>query len=253
MTDLSQFLADIPAEHRPMMAAALEMAEKAGEIHLRYFRSQNLEQSTKLNDSDVVTVADKESEAAIVGYIHEHFPSHGIIAEESGREHDDREWRWVVDPLDGTTNFAMGLPPFCVSIALEHCGEAVLGVVFAPYLNECFYAVKGGGAWLNGKRLACSDKGVLSKPSSPRYALRPQRQSRQQPSRDMPHGDVRARCPPHGLGGDGSVLYSSRLPRRLLGAQSQPLGCGGRRAYCSRGRRHSGVYPRRPQSFVTCV
>ena len=65
-----------------MMAAALEMAEKAGEIHLRYFRSQNLEQSTKLNDSDVVTVADKESEAAIVGYIHEHFPSHGIIAEE---------------------------------------------------------------------------------------------------------------------------------------------------------------------------
>ena len=163
MTDLSQFLADIPAEHRPMMAAALEMAENAGEIHLRYFRSQNLEQSTKLNDSDVVTVADKESEAAIVGYIHEHFPSHGIIAEESGREHDDREWRWVVDPLDGTTNFAMGLPPFCVSIALEHCGEAVLGVVFAPYLNECFYAVKGGGAWLNGKRLACSDKGVLSK------------------------------------------------------------------------------------------
>lgn len=145
------------------LEAAFVMAEKAGSVHMKYFRSEGLEQSTKLNDSDVVTIADKEAEAFILAYIREHFPYHGIISEEWGRDHDDREWRWVVDPLDGTTNFSMGLPAFCVSIALEHNMETVLGVVFAPYLGECFYAVKGAGAWLNGGRIRCSGKSELSK------------------------------------------------------------------------------------------
>lgn len=139
------------------------MAENAGDIHMQYFRKSNLEQSTKLNDTDVVTIADKKAEATILEFIRQHFPQHGIIAEESGREHEDREWRWVIDPLDGTTNFSMGLPDFCVSIALEHNGEAMLGVVYAPYLGECFYAVKGAGAWLNGNPIHCSDKSELSK------------------------------------------------------------------------------------------
>ncbi len=146
-----------------MLAAAFTMAENAGEIQMRHFRESNLEQSTKLNDSDVVTIADKESEAFIMNFIHQHFPEHGIISEESGREHEGREWRWVIDPLDGTTNFAAGLPAFCVSIALEHDKEPLLGVVYAPYLGECFYAVKGHGAWLNGKRIHCSCKSELSK------------------------------------------------------------------------------------------
>ncbi len=162
--NLSQYLADIiPMEFQPYIAAAFAMAEEAGDIQMRYFRTRNLQQATKLNDSDVVTVADKESEAAILSYIHEHFPDHGIISEESGRDHEDREWRWVIDPLDGTTNFSMGLPPFCVSIALEHNKEAVLGVVYAPYLKECFYAVKGAGAWLNGQTIYCLDKAEMSK------------------------------------------------------------------------------------------
>ncbi len=161
--ELTQYLPDIPKEYQPLLTAAFSMAENAGDIHMKYFRKNNLEQSTKLNDSDVVTIADKEAEAFILSFIHQHFPSHGIIAEESGREHDEREWRWVVDPLDGTTNFAMGLPVFCVSIALEHNKETILGVVYAPYLNECFYAVKGIGAWLNGNRIHCSDKAELSK------------------------------------------------------------------------------------------
>lgn len=146
-----------------LLSAALEMAEIASCIHMKYFRKVGLEQTTKLNDSDVVTIADKESEASILAYIREHFPSHGVISEESGRNHYEREWRWVIDPLDGTTNFAMGLPVFCVSIALEHNREAVLGVVFAPYLRECFYAVKGIGVWLNGNPIHCSDKAQLSK------------------------------------------------------------------------------------------
>ena len=160
---LNLFPTDINMNYMPFLKAAFAMAEEAGEIQMRDFRTKNLEQSTKLNDSDVVTIADKESEAAILNYIHTHFPDHGIISEESGRDHEDREWRWVIDPLDGTTNFAMGLPPFCVSIALEHNKEAVVGVVFAPYLKECFYAVKGAGAWLNGNPIHCSDKAEMSK------------------------------------------------------------------------------------------
>lgn len=160
---LKYHLNDIPQEYQSFLTAALVMAEKAGEIHLQYFRKSNLEQSTKLNDSDVVTIADKQAEAMIIDFIRQHFPLHGIISEESGREHDEREWRWVIDPLDGTTNFSMGLPAFCVSIALEHNKEAVLGVVYAPYLGECFYAVKGAGAWFNGNRIHCSDKSELSK------------------------------------------------------------------------------------------
>lgn len=160
---LSKFITDESGEYRELLAAALTMAENAGAIHLKYFRKAGLEQTTKLNDSDVVTIADKESEAFILGYIREHFPDHGIIAEESGRDHEEREWRWVIDPLDGTTNFAMGLPPFCVSIALEHNKEAVVGVVYAPYLGECFHAVRGCGARLNGEAIHCSDKAQLSK------------------------------------------------------------------------------------------
>ncbi len=141
--------------------AAIEMAKGAGEIQLRYFRSPNLDAATKQNAFDVVTIADKQSEAFIKNYISTNFPDHGIIAEESGSEHSEREWRWVIDPLDGTTNFNNGLPVFSVSIALEHHGEAVVGVVYAPYLHELFHAVKGFGAFMNGKPIRCSSNSEL--------------------------------------------------------------------------------------------
>lgn len=145
------------------LQAAISMAKAVGDLQLSYFRSSNLDMQTKLNDSDVVTNADKESEKLIREYIRENFPDHGIIAEESGSENADNEWRWVIDPLDGTTNYSQGLPVFSVSIALEHNGEAVVGVVYAPYLGELFHAVKGGGAFMNGKPVNCSSKGELSK------------------------------------------------------------------------------------------
>lgn len=160
---LTSYLPDLPREYQTLLKAALSMAETAGQIHLKYFRKRDLEQSTKLNDSDVVTIADKEAEAAIMDFIHLNFPHHGIISEESGKENDQREWRWVIDPLDGTTSFAKGLPAFCVSIALEHNRQTILGVVYAPYLRECFYAVRGYGAWLNGHTIRCSDTTELSK------------------------------------------------------------------------------------------
>lgn len=148
-------------EFERYLEAAVEMARGAGEIQLRYFRSNNLQSDTKLNAFDVVTIADKESELFIKSYITEHFPDHGIISEESGADHSERDWRWVVDPLDGTTNFNNGLPVFSVSIALEYKCEAVIGVVYAPYLGELFHAVKNQGAFLNGKPIRCSEKSNL--------------------------------------------------------------------------------------------
>lgn len=127
---------------------AVGMAREAGRIQLTYFRGDDLAMKTKSNVSDVVTRADRESEELIVRSILERYPTHAILGEEGGARGDAAsEWRWVVDPLDGTTNYSQGLPVFCVSIALQYRGETVVGVVYAPYLRELFTAVRGGGAW----------------------------------------------------------------------------------------------------------
>lgn len=137
-------------------------AREAGRIHLRYFRSNDLRIDTKYNSYDVVTRADKESEALIIGKIRESYPGHSILAEESGEHDQPGHWRWVIDPLDGTTNYSSGLPIFCVSIALERDSESVVGVVYAPYLDEMYSAVKGKGATLNGRSISCSKKTSLA-------------------------------------------------------------------------------------------
>ena len=131
---------------------AVELARSAGEKQLSFFRNPELAFQTKLNSFDVVTEADKASERLIIDGIHSAFPGHSDLAEESGRDGtDDAEWLWIIDPLDGTTNFNQGLPVFSVSIALQHNGVTVVGVVYAPYLGEMFTALKGNGAYLNGK------------------------------------------------------------------------------------------------------
>ncbi len=137
-------------------------AREAGEIQLRHFRGTHLDIMTKYNEFDVVTIADKESEKLILRRIKESFPEHSVLSEESGESDTDSRWRWVIDPLDGTTNYSQGLPVFSVSIALEYDGEAVAGVVYAPYLDEMFSAIKGEGAFLNGKRIGCAEKCSLS-------------------------------------------------------------------------------------------
>lgn len=136
--------------------SALAWARSAGAVQMEYFRNPGLAISTKQNASDVVTEADKASELLITDNIIETYPTHSILSEESGEGGAGRsEWRWVIDPLDGTTNFSQGLPVFCVSIALQHRGKTVVGVVNAPYLGEIFHAVRGGGAFLNGKPIHC--------------------------------------------------------------------------------------------------
>ena len=112
---------------------------------------------------NLVTEADRLSEALIVERIRASFPDHGILAEESPEMANRSGARWIIDPLDGTTNYAHGFPVFCVSIALEVEGEIRLGAVFNPMLDEMFIAEKEAGAFLNGRRLKVSQTAELSR------------------------------------------------------------------------------------------
>jgi myo-inositol-1(or 4)-monophosphatase len=112
---------------------------------------------------NIVTEADRMSERLITGRIHQKYPHHDILTEESEGIDRGAECRWIIDPLDGTTNYAHGYPVFCVSIALERNGDVCLGVIYNPMLNEMFVAVKGKGAFLNDVKLSISKTTDLSK------------------------------------------------------------------------------------------
>lgn len=141
---------------------AIALAKEAGKIHLSFFRSHDLRISTKGNDYDVVTAADKASEEAIKQGIRRLYPDHSILSEESGNDEVLSMWQWVVDPVDGTTNYSAGLPYFNVSIGVRYKGETVVGVVYAARLDELFTAVRGEGAFLNGLPVSCSPCDRLS-------------------------------------------------------------------------------------------
>lgn len=146
-----------------LLDAAMAMARKAGEVHLSHFRSKGLKADAKFNESDVVTVADREAERVILEEIRRRFPDHSAMSEESGGSEAAEGVRWVIDPLDGTTNFSQGLPLFSVSIGIEIDRRQALGVVYAPVFGEMFHAMAGKGAFLNGERITCSAKTTLDK------------------------------------------------------------------------------------------
>jgi myo-inositol-1(or 4)-monophosphatase len=134
--------------------AAVEIAQEAGKILRQEFdRPPNIAYK---GDADLVTQADKRSERAIVERLTQYFPDHAIAAEEGSGHEGTSEFRWHVDPLDGTTNFAHGYPCFCVSIALARRDTLLAGVVFNPIYNELFTAAHGEGAMLNGKPIRVS-------------------------------------------------------------------------------------------------
>jgi len=136
----------------------IPLIRRVGDYQLRNFRSGKLLIDTKFNQNDVVTNIDRGSENMILQYIAEYYPAHSVISEESGSKSvENSEYTWIIDPLDGTANYSTGLPQFSISIALLHKGETVMGVVYAPYLNELFHAIKGEGAFLNGKQIRISD------------------------------------------------------------------------------------------------
>ncbi len=142
------------------LATAIEIAREAGALLLPFFdRRVRVEYKGEV---DLVTEADRASERLIVERLRARFPEHAIVAEEGGGRATDSPYRWYVDPLDGTTNFAHGFPMFCVSIGLEHAREIVAGVVFDPMRNELFAAEKGAGALLNNRPIRVSENAALS-------------------------------------------------------------------------------------------
>ena len=146
---------------RPQFVPAMaEIAREAGALLMGYFhRRVKVEYK---GDVDLVTEADRASEALITKRIRERWPGHNILGEEGTRTEQGSEYRWYVDPLDGTTNFAHGFSVFCVSLALEQKDERVAAVIFDPTREEMFTAEKGGGAFLNGQPIHVSSVGNLA-------------------------------------------------------------------------------------------
>lgn len=136
------------------LETAAEIARDAGVLLARYFERRVAVE--RKGEYDLVTEADRASEALVVERLRAHFPSHAIVAEEGGGVESPSEYRWYVDPLDGTTNFAHGYPVFNVTIGLERNGEPVAGVVYDPVRDEMFTAERGGGAYLNHRRIRVS-------------------------------------------------------------------------------------------------
>ncbi len=153
----------VPAQ-LTVAAQAAEIAQEAGALLRNYF-DRGVATEYK-GDVDIVTEADRASETLITQRLTAAFPDHGIYGEEGVRQRVESEYRWYVDPLDGTTNFAHGFPAFCVSLGLEHRppdrpsdsdGVLVAGVIYDPTRDDLFVAEKDRGAWLNGRRIHVSE------------------------------------------------------------------------------------------------
>jgi len=143
---------------------AIQVARDAGNLLVQRLGAA---QVSNKGDIDLVTEADIAAEELIIDRIRSHYPLHGILAEESGEavvEGSSRsEWKWIIDPLDGTTNYAHGYPCFCVSIAVEHAGVLEIGVVYDPMRDEMFAAERGHGSTLNERKIRVSQVEELSR------------------------------------------------------------------------------------------
>ncbi len=145
----------------PILSTAIAIARRAGALLVDGNGSRAA--TFKLNETDLVTEYDRRSERLIVAALRQAFPDHAIRAEEGALINSGADYEWLIDPLDGTTNFAHGLPIFSISMALLHHGEPVVGVVYDPSRDECFSAARGEGAYLGRQRLHVSSKRPLSR------------------------------------------------------------------------------------------
>lgn len=141
-----------------MLKTTLMEAAKAGAAEIQRFFNSEFKISHKEGVNNLVTEADHASEKAIMDIIKSKFPDHQVLAEETGEIIQDSNYKWIIDPIDGTVNFAHGIPLNCVSIGIEHEGEIILGCVYNPHLNELFFAEKGKGAFLNDKAIRVSEE-----------------------------------------------------------------------------------------------
>lgn len=140
----------------------LQAVDSGASVIKKYFNT-SFKISNKDGVNNLVTEADHAAEKAIIDIIKINFPTHFILSEESGEIITDSQYKWIIDPLDGTVNFANGIPICCVSIAIEEAGKIILGAVCNPFMNEFFFAEKGNGAFLNDQRINVSKKVEVSK------------------------------------------------------------------------------------------
>lgn len=141
-----------------MLKSTLIDAVKAGALELSRFFNKSFTVSNKQGINNLVTEADHAAEKAILSVIKKTFPDHYILSEEAGEIVQDSKYKWIIDPIDGTVNFAHSIPLCCVSIAIEHNGEVIMGAVYNPTLNELFFAEKTKGASLNDNAIKVSEK-----------------------------------------------------------------------------------------------
>lgn len=141
-----------------MLKTTLLKAVKAGAGELTRFFNKSFTVSNKEGINNLVTEADHAAEKAIFSVIKKDFPDHYLLSEEAGKIIKDSDYKWIIDPIDGTVNFAHSIPLCCVSIAVEFKGEIIMASVFNPTLNELFFAEKGKGATLNEKNIHVSEK-----------------------------------------------------------------------------------------------
>jgi myo-inositol-1(or 4)-monophosphatase len=141
-----------------MIKNVLLQATEAGAAELKRFYNGEFLISNKEGINNLVTEADHAAEKAIIDVIKANFPGHFILSEEAGELSANSEYKWIIDPIDGTVNFANGIPICCVSIAVEHNGQIILGAIYNPLMNEFYIAEKGKGATLNGKKIAVGNK-----------------------------------------------------------------------------------------------
>ena len=136
---------------------AVQTAKECGEILMQYYDKPDLKFERK-GYNDPATEADLASEKHAIAMIREQYPDHAILAEESGKSDKESDYVWIIDPLDGTSNFKHSLPIFCVSIGLEYKSEIITGAVYNPRVDEMFSAEKGKGAFLNGEPIKVTDR-----------------------------------------------------------------------------------------------
>ncbi len=136
-----------------------DLAKKAGDTVLKRFGKDGVHYLKSDHRKDVVTKADLLSNKIVLTAIRYAYPEHGIISEETGHERADAQYVWIIDPIDGTLNFSLGIPCFGVMLCLTRNREVILSVIYLPALKEFYFAKKGKGAYLNGKRIHCSSHG----------------------------------------------------------------------------------------------
>jgi myo-inositol-1(or 4)-monophosphatase len=144
-----------------MVNMALRAGRRAGQIIVRAIDRADLLKVEEKRKNELVSEVDRDAEAAIIDVLHHAYPDHGIIGEEHGESYPGTDYHWIIDPLDGTTNFLYGIPHFCVSIGLRHRNRIEHAVIIDPLRNEEFVASRGNGAQLNGKRMRVTRRSRL--------------------------------------------------------------------------------------------